>query len=129
MPLFTSIGAALGASAATAAAVGAAATGAAAGLGGLGYGIYAGERGAAAQEKAARQQAQAQATAAGQARSQQRQSEMAMAAANRRQPDIATMMANAAEGAAGGPAGTMLTGPTGVNPQDLALGRSTLLGG
>jgi hypothetical protein len=117
------------AAAATAATVGAAVTGAAAGAAGLGYGIYAGERGAAAQEKAMKKQQQAQTEQAAQARSQQRQSEMAMAAANRRQPNIAGIMEGAAEGGAGGPASTMLTGPMGVNPQDLQLGRSSLLGG
>ncbi len=69
---------------------------------------------------------EAQATAA---RSAQRRSEMAQAAANRRQPDIGGILRGAEQGAMGGPASTMLTGPTGVNPQDLALGRSTLLGG
>ena len=83
----------------------------------------------AAQEKAMKQQQQAQTEAAAQARSQQRQSEIAMSAANRRKPNIAAIMDNAAEGSMGGPSGTMLTGPTGVNPQDLQLGRSSLLGG
>jgi len=96
---------------------------------GTGYAISAGERGAAAQKKAMKQQEQAQTEAAAQARSQQRQSEIAMSAANRRKPNIAAIMDNAAEGSMGGPSGTMLTGPTGVNPQDLQLGRSSLLGG
>jgi hypothetical protein len=52
-----------------------------------------------------------------------------MSAANRRKPNIAAIMDNAAEGSMGGPSGTMLTGPMGVNPQDLQLGRSSLLGG
>jgi hypothetical protein len=42
---------------------------------------------------------------------------------------MASLMEGAAEGAGGGPSGTMLTGPQGVSPQDLALGRSSLLGG
>jgi hypothetical protein len=81
---------------------------------GTGYAISAGERGAAAQEKAMKQQ---------------QKSEIAMSAANRRKPNIAAIMDNAAEGSMGGPSGTMLTGPMGVNPQDLQLGRSSLLGG
>ena len=52
-----------------------------------------------------------------------------MNAANRRMPDMSSIMANAAKGAAGGPSGTMLTGPGGVDPNALALGKNTLLGG
>jgi hypothetical protein len=126
----TALGTALGASAGSALAVGALAAGTAgAAAAGTGYSIYAGERGAAAQKKAMKQQQQAQTEAAAQARSQQRQSEIAMSAANRRKPNIAAIMDNAAEGSMGGPSGTMLTGPMGVNPQDLQLGRSSLLGG
>ena len=104
----------------------AAATAAAAGTG---YAVYAGERASDAQKQAMGEQRQAQQQAATQAASQQRRSAQAMAAANRRQPDMGAIMAGAAEGAGGGPTGTMLTGPSGVSPQDLALGRSTLLGG
>jgi len=38
-------------------------------------------------------------------------------------------MADAEMGAAGGQSGTMLTGPQGIDPQQLALGKNTLLGG
>ena len=104
----------------------AAATAAAAGTG---YAVYAGERASDAQKQAMGEQRQAQQQAATQAASQQRRSAQAMAAANRRQPDMGAIMAGAAEGAGGGPTSTMLTGPSGVSSQDLALGRSTLLGG
>jgi Flp pilus assembly protein TadB len=70
---------------------------AAAAAAGTGYSIYAGEQGAAAQEKAMKNQQEAQKQQQAQARSQQRQSEMAMAAANRRQPDVAGIMAGASE--------------------------------
>jgi len=66
--------------------------------------------------------------AASQARSQQRQSQEAMAMANRRQPDIAQAMASGMADQGGGPAGTMLTGPSGVQPGELMLGRQSLLG-
>ncbi len=59
---------------------------------------------------------------------QQRRSEQRMAGAAQREPDVQGIMA-AAQQAAGGPTSTMLTGPMGVNPQELSLGRSTLLGG
>ena len=39
-----------------------------------------------------------------------------------------TMMSQAEQSAQAGPSSTMLTGPTGVDPTQLALGRSTLLG-
>ena len=126
----TALGTALGASAGSALAVGAVAAGSiAATAAGTGYSIYAGERANKAQKQALGEQRQAQQQAAAQAASQQRRSAQAMAAANRRQPDMGAIMAGAAEGAGGGPTGTMLTGPSGVSPQDLALGRSTLLGG
>ena len=81
------------------------------------------------QREAMGQQRKAQDAAAAQARSQQRRSQQAMAAANRAEPDVAGIMGRAAAEGAGGPASTMLTGPMGVNPQDLQLGRSSLLGG
>ena len=81
------------------------------------------------QRQAMGEQKKAQDAAAAQARSQQRRSQQAMASANRAEPDVAGIMGRAAAESAGGPASTMLTGPMGVNPQDLQLGRSSLLGG
>jgi hypothetical protein len=129
------IGAGLGAAAGiggaaaggSALATGLAAAGAAAAAAGTGYAISAGESGKKAQQQAMAEQRTAQQAAAAQARSQQRQSQQAMAAATRAQPDVAGIMQQA--GAEGGPTTTMLTGPMGVNPQDLQLGRQTLLGG
>ena len=94
-----------------------------------GYSIYAGEQGKKAQQDAMRKQEAAQAEAAKQAKLQTEQSQAAMRAANRRAPDVAGIMQAAQESAQGGPSSTMLTGPMGVNPQDLQLGRSSLLGG
>jgi hypothetical protein len=74
-------------------------------------------------------QESAQAQAAAQAQSQTKLSRQAMAAANRIEPAVGGIMQAAQEGAQGGPSSTMLTGPMGVNPQDLQLGRSSLLGG
>jgi hypothetical protein len=98
-------------------------------MAGTGYAISSGERANKAQEQALGEQRQAQNQAAAQAASQQRRSAQRMAAANRRQPNMSAIMEGAAEGAGGGPSSTMLTGPTGVNPMDLSLGRSSLLGG
>jgi type II secretory pathway pseudopilin PulG len=96
---------------------------------GLGYSVYAGEQGKKAQEQAMRQQKLAQDQAAREARTQTEASMAAMRAANRRTPDVSGIMQAAQESAQGGPSSTMLTGPMGVNPQDLQLGRSSLLGG
>ena len=76
------------------------------------------------QEKALQQQTKAQSAAAGTAASEQRMSQQAQAAANRKAPDIAALMASANTPGSN----TMLTGPGGVNPNSLSLGRSTLLG-
>jgi hypothetical protein len=123
------LGTALGASAATAAATGAAVVGAAAAAAGAGYSIVAGEQGKKQQARALEQQERAQAQQLAQTQAQQRRSEMAMNAANRRTPDVGGIMERAGQQAAGGPSATMLTGPGGVDPTQLSLGRSTLLGG
>lgn len=75
------------------------------------------------------QQKKAQDAAAAAATVQQEKSERAMRAATQRQPDVSGIMERAAAGMGGGPSGTMLTGPMGVNPQELQLGRTSLLGG
>ena len=108
-------------------ATGLAAAGAATAAAGTGYAIAAGESGKKAQQQAMTQQRQAQEAQAAQARSQQRRSQQAMAAATREQPAVGEIMQQA--GMEGGPSTTMLTGPMGVNPQQLQLGRATLLGG
>ena len=135
MPLFTAIGTAILGSAAAAAApgvaaaVGATVVGGAAAAAGAGYSISAGESAKKQQARALQQQEQAQAQQLAQAQAQQRRSEMAMNAANRRQPDVGGIMERAGQQAGGGPSSTMLTGPGGVDPTQLSLGRSTLLGG
>jgi Flp pilus assembly protein TadB len=93
------------------------------------YAVYSGERAADKQAEALSQQREAQTQAKAQAESQQKRSEMAQNAANRKQPDVAGIMQSAGQGASGGPSGTMLTGPTGVDPNALSLGKNTLLGG
>lgn len=50
-------------------------------------------------------------------------------AANARSPDTAAMMASNLAAGKQGASGTMLTGPGGVDPSQLTLGRSSLLGG
>lgn len=115
MPVFTS----------TAAALGALAVGAA---GSTAYSIYSGEKGRKAQKDALRRQEQAQKQAEARALSQQRQSEMAQRAASGKKPNTAALLEAAQEASTAGAAGTMLTGSQGIRPEDLQLGRTTLLG-
>ena len=95
---------------------------------GTAYSVVSGEQAKKAQQDAMGEQQRAQADQAKRAAMQQRRSEQAMAGAAQREPNVQGIMA-AAQETAGGPTSTMLTGPMGVNPQDLNLGRSTLLGG
>lgn len=47
---------------------------------------------------------------------------------NQKKPDTAGILAAASQAGKGGVAGTMLTGPAGVDPNTLSLGKNTLLG-
>lgn len=94
---------------------------------GTSYSIVAGEQGKKAQKQAMQRQERAQAETAQRAAMQQRRSQEAMMRSTQEQPDVAGIMAAAQESAAG-PSATMLTGPQGVDPSQLSLGRSTLLG-
>lgn len=92
-------------------------TSAIAAVAGTGYSIYSGERAQRAQEDAMRKQeaeAQKQETAA----------DIASNRSNRKTPNLAAIMKNNK----GGAGSTMLTGPQGVDPGALTLGRNTLLG-
>ena len=86
-------------------------------------------KGKKAQKEAMSQQQAAQAQAAQQARQQATESQAAIRRSQQQAPDVASIMAAAQETGAGGPSATMLTGPTGVDPAQLMLGRNTLLGG
>lgn len=48
--------------------------------------------------------------------------------ANQKKPDTAAILSAAQQAGKGGASGTMLTGPQGVDPASLTLGKSTLLG-
>ena len=79
-------------------------------------------------KRAEGRQAQAQATAERRARSTQRENEIAQNRANRRQPDIASILANA-QRQGQGVGGTLLTGQGGLDASRLRLGSGGLLGG
>jgi len=83
----------------------------------------------ASQKKGLEMQQQAQDTAVKQADAQASQSQQAINRSNQASPDTASIMSEAGQAAKGGGAGTMLTGPMGVDPNQLALGKNTLLGG
>jgi hypothetical protein len=127
----TAVGVGLGVSAAGGGALLAgslAAAGVAASVGGLGYTIAAGEDAKRKQADALGRQQTAQTQAVNAAQGQRKQSEMAINQANRQQPNVSGIMEAASAASSGGGAGTMLTGPTGVDPNSLALGKSSLLG-
>lgn len=49
--------------------------------------------------------------------------------ANQKQPDTAGILAATQQAGKAGASGTMLTGPTGIKPDSITLGKTTLLGG
>lgn len=88
--------------------------------------------GAAISYQNGRQQAEANSRAMAQAeanaKKQQRQAEQEMNRANQKGPDTSALLSAAQQSGRGGPSGTMLTGPAGIDPSALSLGKSTLLG-
>jgi D-arabinose 1-dehydrogenase-like Zn-dependent alcohol dehydrogenase len=94
----------------------------------LAYSISAGEDAKRKQADALGRQQTAQKQAVASAEKQNQQSQELVNRANQRRPDVSSIMQAAADSSKGGAAGTMLTGPTGVDPNSLALGKSSLLG-
>jgi hypothetical protein len=78
--------------------------------------------GALAEQQAVNERNKAEATAAADKAS------AAVTKADAKSPDIAGMRDANAMNARGGQSGTMLTGPQGVDPNSLLLGKKTLLG-
>lgn len=102
---------------------------AAAAVASTGYSIYAGQKSASMQEKAMQQQETAQKQQLEVATKQQKSAEENMNRANAKTADAGAILSAAQQASSGGGAGTMLTGPQGVDPNSLALGKNTLLGG
>lgn len=101
----------------------------------VGASIYQGEqqRKAASKaadqaEKQANQQADAAAKQADAAAKQARQAEEATNRANQKKPDVSGILSAAQQAGKAGASGTMLTGPQGIDPDALQLGKNTLLG-
>lgn len=63
------------------------------------------------------------------AKANQQAAEEAQNKANAKSPDVAAMLGAATLSSRAGQAGTLLTGPQGIDPNSLKLGKSTLLGG
>lgn len=104
-----------------------------------GYSVYSGERQASAAAEARKQQEayqkqalanqeKAQQEAKLSAEKQAKTSEETMNAATRKNPDVSSIMAAAEATQQGGIGSTMLTGASGIDPNDLKLNKSTLLG-
>ena len=94
---------------------------AAAAVAGAAATVYNGQQQASAQKKA---QAQAQKVASDQATA----ADQAMNKANQTRPDTNALLDAASQSGRSGVSGTMLTGASGVDKNNLALGKSTLLG-
>ena len=96
--------------------------------GSTGYSIYAGQKQQGAQKKALAQQNKAQGEAEANALSTERKAETAQNSVNQKTPNVAAILARAAQSGSTGLSSTMLTGPAGVDPGSLNLGKTTLLG-
>lgn len=93
---------------------------------GTGYSVYSGEQQRKQQNQALDMQRQGQAQALADSQAQAKSSEEAMNKANRKSPDMGAVMQMAGRDKQ---SSTMLTGPGGVNPNEMAMGKNTLLGG
>lgn len=92
---------------------------------GAGYGAYSGEQASSDRRRARRSQEQAQGRAARQAEGQRRQGEIAENRENQRLPDLASLLSD--DGGGRGSLATLLSGPGGIDPSQLTLGRRSLL--
>ena len=79
--------------------------------------------------KSRQQQRNAQAQAANTAADAQRKSDEAFAAANRRTPDVGSLLTAEQQDRLRGPTTALLTGAGGVDKRKLTLGGTSLLGG
>lgn len=88
---------------------------------------YQGHKAAQQQKKALRSQEQAQQRAQARAQAQSRRAEEDYNRANRRQPDLSSLLGSEQDLSRTGPASTLLTGATRIDPK--RMGRTSLLGG
>lgn len=90
-------------------------------LGAVGYNVHSGQQAAKAQSNAQRDALDA-------SQKQAALAEQATNRANQKRPDISAILSAAQMAGRAGASGTLLTGPGGVNPSALSLGKNTLLG-
>jgi DNA-directed RNA polymerase beta subunit len=93
------------------------------------YAVYSGEEAKKDRQDMMRKQEVAQTQQLAETKQQTQTSQQNINRANQRRPDSQASMDMAATAGGGGASGTMLTGPQGIDPQQLALGKNTLLGG
>ena len=94
-----------------------------------GYQIYQGQQQKKPQKKQLALQAQANEDARKQAKAEADRADIEYNKANRQTADVSAITDESFLAGKGGGAGTMLTGNMGVDPNQLKLGKSTLLGG
>ena len=95
----------------------------------VGYSIYQGQKQQKRQEKQLKLQEEANREAKETAKKEADRADVEMNRANRKKADVAAISSKEDQAALSGPAGTMLTGIQGVDPDKLKLGGNTLLGG
>ena len=95
----------------------------------VGYQIYSGEKQRKQQKKQLAMQEQANKDAKQRAKEAADRADMEVNRANQRRADVAAIQSKEEQASLSGPAGTMLTGNLGVDPDKLNLGGNTLLGG
>ena len=88
-----------------------------------------GQQAKAAGQASLEQQKQVQSQNVQAAEQQMSMSQQANNRANQATPDTAAIMGMSQQAAKGGAGSTLLTGPGGIDPNQLALGKNTLLGG
>lgn len=93
-----------------------------------GMAAYQGDQSRKANNANMRRQQQAQFAAESAAQRQMRENAAALAKANAKKPDIASLLGDAQDAAKQGLGATMLTGAGGVDQSTLTLGRPSLLG-
>lgn len=94
----------------------------------FGYSAYQGHKQSKQQEKQLKLQEQANRDAKERAKKAADQADVEMNRANRKRADVAAIQSKEEQSAMTGPAGTMLTGNMGIDPDKLNLGGNTLLG-
>lgn len=95
---------------------------------GLGASIHQGYEAREARQESMRRQQKAQAEATTRAISERVRGEQEKRRVNRKKPDVQTLLGNERAESGRGTGATLLTGPTGVQPNNTLLGGQTKLG-